>query len=569
MVVSANGSCVAFNVALGTPTATDNCTITSVTNNAPTVFQLGNTTVTWTVTDNNGNVTSVTQLVTVTENTNPTIVAPLALTVNANASCGAVIANLGTPATADNCTVASVTNNAPATFPLGTTTVTWTVTDGAGNTATATQDVTVIDNTNPTITAPANIVVSANANCAATAVALGTPTTADNCGVATVTNNAPATFPLGTTTVTWTVTDNNGNVSTATQTVTVNDTQAPVVTAPADVVVNTNFGCEAIGVQLGSPVVTDNCAVESIINNAPPIYPLGNTLVTWTVNDVAGNVTTVTQLVTVEDNVLPVIIAPLDMEVVSNSGCDATGVDLGIATTSDNCGVATVINDAPAIFLAGTTLVTWTVTDNSGNTATALQTVKVLDLVAPTPLLNNITITLSTDGVALLDASMIDAGSFDNCGPVFFQLSQTEFSCDDLGVNSVVVVVTDNFGNFTTSAVTITVEASGIDSDFDGIDDSCDPDVKDVITVPTGFTPDGDGINDIFVIPGIEENSIVSLQIFNRYGNVVYTNGNYQNDWDGTSSKSGLDLPDGTYFYVLEVNAVQTKSGYVYINRVH
>ena len=46
--------------------------------------------------------------------------------------------------------------------------------------------------------------------CYATGVALGTPTTADNCGVASVTNNAPAQFPVGTTTVTWTVTDNHG-----------------------------------------------------------------------------------------------------------------------------------------------------------------------------------------------------------------------------------------------------------------------------------------------------------------------------------------------------------------------
>ena len=60
--------------------------------------------------------------------------------------------NLGTPATADNCSVASVTNNAPASFPAGTTTVTWTVTDGGGNTATASQVVIV---TSYTITASA------------------------------------------------------------------------------------------------------------------------------------------------------------------------------------------------------------------------------------------------------------------------------------------------------------------------------------------------------------------------------------------------------------------------------
>ena len=128
---------------------------------------------------------------------------------------------LGTPTTADNCGVASVTNNAPATFPIGATTVTWTVTDNAGNTATATQVVTVNDNTNPTIVAPANMTVNANANCQAVIANLGNAVATDNCTVVTVTNNAPAIYNVGVTTVTWTVTDAGGNKATAIQKVTV------------------------------------------------------------------------------------------------------------------------------------------------------------------------------------------------------------------------------------------------------------------------------------------------------------------------------------------------------------
>jgi gliding motility-associated-like protein len=104
---------------------------------------------------------------------------------------------------------------------------------------------------------------------------------------------------------------------------------------------------------------------------------------------------------------------------------------------------------------------------------------------------------------------------------------------------------------------------------LDGIDDSCDDEIIDYIVVPTGFTPDGDGINDQFVIVGLEENNSVSLKVFNRYGNSVYVNDNYQNDWNGMSSFTNLDLPDGTYFYVLAIDNVDSKSGYVYINRVY
>ena len=123
----------------------DNCTVVSITNNAPLSYPLGVTTVTWTATDNSGNIETATQTVTVLDNINPTIVAPLDLTFNANNVCSAFNVNLGTPVTSDNCSVASVVNNAPTIFPIGITSVTWTVTDGSGNTATATQTVTVID----------------------------------------------------------------------------------------------------------------------------------------------------------------------------------------------------------------------------------------------------------------------------------------------------------------------------------------------------------------------------------------------------------------------------------------
>jgi gliding motility-associated-like protein len=213
--------------------------------------------------------------------------------------------------------------------------------------------------------------------------------------------------------------------------------------------------------------------------------------------------------------------------------------------------------------------VTWTVTDNTGNIASATQTIVVVDLVAPTAVLNDITITLPIGSNAVIDASMIDTGSFDNCGEVALQLSQTSFSCEQIGPNSIIVVVSDDLGNTTTDTVVVTVVESGIDSDLDEIDDSCDDEIIDYIVVPTGFTPDGDGINDQFIIVGLEENKAVSLNVFNRYGNSVYVKDNYQNDWNGTSSLTNLDLPDGTYFYVLAIDNVDVKSGYVFINRVY
>jgi len=75
---------------------------------------------------------------------------------------------------------------------------------------------------------------------------------------------------------------------------------------------------------------------------------------------------------------------------------------------------------------------------------------------------------------------------------------------------------------------------------------------------PQGFSPDGNGINDKFIIPGIESYSSVKIWIYNRWGNEVFSlNGvsyNTQNAWDGTGP-SGSQLPEGTYFLVLEAES--------------
>src|SRR5206468_4313999 len=188
------GQCSASGVSLGVPTIADNCPGASYTNEPPSSFPKGNTTVTWTVTQASGNTATASQVVTVEDHEKPTITAPAAVTVNTNAGqCSATGVALGTPSFGDNCPGSTVSNNAPTTFPKGNTTVTWTVTDASGNTATATQLVTVEDHENPTITAPAAVTVNTDAGrCAATRVSLCTPTFADNCPGSTVSDNAPS-----------------------------------------------------------------------------------------------------------------------------------------------------------------------------------------------------------------------------------------------------------------------------------------------------------------------------------------------------------------------------------------
>ncbi|MDC8005194.1 M36 family metallopeptidase [Aureisphaera galaxeae] len=301
------GSCEATGVSLGSPITSDNCSGETTSNDAPSSFPVGDTTVTWTVTDAAGNTATCTQTVTVTEDEDPTISCPGNVTVGTDTgSCTASGVNLGTPTASDNCTGETVTNDAPSTFPIGDTTVTWTVTDAAGNTATCTQTVTVTDDEDPTIACPGDVTVSADAgSCEATGVSLGSPTTSDNCTGETTSNDAPSTFPVGDTTVTWTVTDAAGNTATCTQTVTVTDDEDPTVTCPADVTVTVNPGeLYTLPDYTGSASATDNCTAAPALSQDPAAgtdVGVGTTVVTITATDDAGNTSTCTFDVVVDE----------------------------------------------------------------------------------------------------------------------------------------------------------------------------------------------------------------------------------------------------------------------------
>ncbi|PVX47419.1 HYR domain-containing protein [Flavobacterium sp. 103] len=477
-VVADAGLCTASGVDLSTPTAADNCSTgvdLVITYDAPTIFNIGTTTVTWTATDAAGNTATCQQSVTVSDTEKPVITCPTDVSVVADAGlCTANGVALGTPTVTDNCSTGAdlvITNDAPITFPLGATTITWTATDTAGNTQTCTQTVTVSDNQKPTITCPANVSVAADAGlCTATGVALGTPIAGDNCSIGAalvITNDAPATFNIGTTTVTWTATDAAGNTQTCTQTVTVSDTEKPTITCPANVSVAADAGvCTATGVALGTPIAADNCStgVDLVItNDAPTTFNIGTTTVTWTATDAAGNTQTCTQTVTVTDTEKPTITCPSNVSVVADAGvCTATGVALGTPTVTDNCssGAALVItNDAPTIFSIGTTTVTWTATDAAGNTATCQQTVTVTDTEKPV-------ITCPTDVSVVADAGLCTASAValstatatDNCSTgATLVISNDAPPTFNIGTTTVTWTATDAAGNTQSCTQTVTV----------------------------------------------------------------------------------------------------------------
>ena len=89
------------------------------------------------------------------------------------------------------------------------------------------------------------------------------------------------------------------------------------------------------------------------------------------------------------------------------------------------------------------------------------------------------------------------------------------------------------------------------------------------LSLPKGFSPNGDGYNDTWVIKGLENYITNKLTIYNRWEIKVYEKTNYQNNWDGSSYLSGYGgtnkLPSGIYFYILELDREKPITGYIYL----
>ncbi len=106
---------------------------------------------------------------------------------------------------------------------------------------------------------------------------------------------------------------------------------------------------------------------------------------------------------------------------------------------------------------ARTIIRTFRATDDCGNTATATQTITVVDTTPPVAQCKNATLFLDQNGLAVLSPADIDNGSTDNCSPVILNLSKTTFSCSDKGVQNVTLTVADDCGNSATCVSMVTV----------------------------------------------------------------------------------------------------------------
>lgn len=335
-------------------------------------------------------------------------------------------------------------------FPVATyaapsqgTPVVLTVTDGLANTDMCTAIVSVYDTLAPT----ADVATLADETASCEITTLTAPTATDNCSGA-ITGTTTATFPIttsGTTVVTWTYVDAQGNISVQDQNVIISDATAPVF----DLATLADETSECSVGSLVAPTATDNCSgvVTGTTTATFPITAPGTTVVTWTYTDASGNISTQDQNVIIDDVTAPVA----DVATLADLS-DACEVAMPTApTATDNCG-GTITGTTTTTFpVSASSTITWTYEDANGNISTQDQIVTITGLDVTTTVVEP----MITANAAGLTYQWIDCS--DN-SPIAGETGQS-FVANLSG--DFAVIITD--GNCSDTSACVAIQLEGID----------------------------------------------------------------------------------------------------------
>lgn len=471
--------------------STDNCIIsTRLVNNAVSVsyscINIGLNTLTMTVIDQANNSRSCTARVMVLDT-----VLPNAQCQNINAVLnlsGIVFVNASAinGASTDNCIISSYLINGQNrdTFDctnIGPNVATLSVIDNSGNQSSCQATITVIDNIAPNVTctnrifyldAAGSVIVPPNA----------VGTAIDICGVINYTiDNLPfRNYGCAVVNTTFSDTirafDASGNQGVCVAQVTILDTIRPIASC-----INANVTLDSSGVATVLPSLvnlnsSDNCSLGTLLlNNQPNITfncaNVGTNNVVLTVFDPSGNSATCPAQITVVDNIAPIArCRNIQVQLDASGNVTVPAINLNaIPSSYDACGpLSFTVNGQTSLSfncsnLSGSNTVPLTVTDIHGNSSNCNSSITVLDVTAPNINCQNFTLFLDVTGNGFLTPPNVVnlASSSDNCNTISYTIDGSPtsrlYNCNDIGVNTIVVVGSDPSGNRDTCFANVTV----------------------------------------------------------------------------------------------------------------
>lgn len=485
--------------------STDNCGISNL-RTSPNFFTCSDigapVPTTLTVTDVNGNVAEVQCNVTIIDDLPPV---PVCLDVSVEFFGGqaSITAEQVDGGSTDNCEIQSISVS-PEDFTLdnsGQNTYTLTVTDIYDNVATCNGTVTVGDVVDPkAFCKNATIFLDNNGE-----VTLE-PETVDDLsfdrnGIA-ERSVSPDMFncdDVGINVYTLTVKDPSNNEASCQGLIEVKDTTAPIANcSDPDITLDVISGTFAITPDVLDDNSTDNCSIANRTVDVPMVGcdDLGENMITLTLTDVNGNSSSCISTVTVMDETSPsASCQDITIQLNEDGAVNIEGEDLDNGSF-DNC--TPIFSLSQSVFdcnNVGNNLVTLTVSDEAGNSSTDMCNLTVEDDIAPNMICANPTVELNDDGTVTITPDEVDGGSSDACGIADKSIDIDAFGCDNTGLNTVTLTVTDNNGNVNTCEssvnivdvtnpvaicqdITVELDANGMvsiteDQIDDGSDDAC------------------------------------------------------------------------------------------------
>ncbi len=346
------------------------------------------------------------------------------------------------------------------------------------------QTITAINRAAPIVNCPASPVRLRAVNGCSVVGTIPSPSVADSsCHTRLVTSyrigdgpvitgaNASGSFNVGTTSVTYFVTDACGNSGSCTLSVVVDDGAPPICR-----VRNISINLNAAGIAtIADPSVFNNGTFDEC-NNLPLTFSVDRTQfscvelgmsipVNVTVADASGNSSTCVANVTPIDTMRPICtVNDLTIDITDAQPFMILTPSDVIMNVSDNCNIMQDTILSKTFFSCadlGTQVLRVVVRDQSGNSSSCEATITVRDRVAPVCQLKSDTIMVS-GGTVRIDSSNINNGSFDPCGKIVsFVVSPNTFTCADLGLKTVTATITDAGGNVSTCTVSILVQDGG------------------------------------------------------------------------------------------------------------